>query len=105
MGQFFFETEPWYEDNEQSVVFITLNGQGNRVQNHGSDTTYQIVNGFGEFEIDGEYLQVDAGDKVTIKSGSIYEDFGVMMQMVATSSPPFDPSTVEILAEPEREML
>jgi mannose-6-phosphate isomerase-like protein (cupin superfamily) len=97
--------ETWYQDEEQTVALIILNGLGSKVRNRHSDMTYKVVSGRGSFSISSGCNHptnitlkklVNPGDEVTIPKGKIYVDEGNLV-MLATAKPPFDEAGVEYL--------
>lgn len=87
---------PISADSEKSVVKISLCGRNQRVINHLSTTTYEVTSGHGTMEVDGAIYELKPGVKVTVPVGVPYQDYG-NVEMIATSTPPFDIKSVEVL--------
>ena len=87
---------PISADSEKSVVKISLCGRNQRVINHLSTTTYEVTSGYGTMEVGGASYKLKPGVKVTVPVGVPYQDYG-NVEMIATSTPPFDIKFVEVL--------
>jgi mannose-6-phosphate isomerase-like protein (cupin superfamily) len=87
---------PISADSEKSVVRINLCGTNQRVINHLSETTYEVISGKGTMEVNGEVINLEPGVKVTVPAEVPYTDWGTV-EMIATSTPPFDIRFVEVL--------
>ncbi len=98
----FFEADTWYQDTERTIAFIALKGANDKVRNHSSTTTYEVISGSGRFALQEDIglptqvYPVKAGAVVRVPKGTIYQDQGDMV-MIATSCPPFDPGAVEVI--------
>lgn len=89
--------ETWYQDEEKSVAFVTLQGLNKRIVNRRSDMSYKIVAGCGVFNVGDSCVRfVQAGETIYIPAGTQYQDEGNLM-MLATAMPTFQQSDVEIL--------
>lgn len=86
-----FNTDP-----SVSISKIALSGANRKCKNTGSDTYYYILEGRGNFLVNGRKHTAKKGNIVCIPKNSIYKDSG-RMKMLAISVPRFDPSKVEFL--------
>jgi mannose-6-phosphate isomerase-like protein (cupin superfamily) len=87
---------PISADSDKSVVRIKLSGENQRVINHLSETTYEVISGQGTMEVNGVIYDLKPGVKVTVPVGVPYQDSGYV-EMIATSTPPFDINSVKVL--------
>ena len=87
---------PISADCEKSVVKIILCGRNQRVINFLSTTTYEVNKGMGTMEVDGAIYELKPGVTVTVPVGVPYQDCG-NVEMIATSTPPFDINHVKAL--------
>jgi mannose-6-phosphate isomerase-like protein (cupin superfamily) len=90
------EVETWYSDDIKSVAFIVLSGLNNLTVNHKSTTVYEIIDGSGTVTIEGTSRELTGGDTFVAFTGQAYQDEG-NLTMLATSVPPFDLESVEVL--------
>lgn len=97
------ELDKLFEDDNQTVSLITLNGIGDRVRNLKSNMVYKVISGMGYFSISrgdwpgaNELHQVKAGDVIEIPKGISYKNGGDLV-MLETAEPPFDSAFVEEL--------
>lgn len=97
-GETTFEVEPIYENNERTVVRISLCGLGRRVKNYGSTTTYRIDAGEGFMVVDDREIPLSPGVQVTVEQGSEYYDIG-NLKATAISEPPYNESKVVIVED------
>ena len=91
-----FLVEDLYEDENFSVARVTLEGLGKLVKNNISDMTYILLEGEGEFRVNGSVNRINKGQSLTISKGTLYQDEGNMV-MLAIAIPPFDPASVDII--------
>jgi hypothetical protein len=64
-------TEAWYEDDEKSIAFVTLNGLNDLVVNKSSSMGYEVLAGCGVFMVgDSCVIEVCEGSIVSIPSGT-----------------------------------
>ena len=102
MSEKVFDVDTLYEDADRTIALVTLQGVGARVRNLRSATSYHVVSGHGyffrKFPNTGQLFdkKVGPGDVVHIPAGTEYQDSGDLV-MLATSTPAFDPSDVEVL--------
>ncbi len=90
------EVTPIFEDEEQTVVRVALNGVNRRIINWGSTTVYRVLYGSIVMDLDGEIHHLADNDEIEVLHGTPYKDAGTAV-MEATSRPPFDPAKIEYL--------
>lgn len=93
-----FKATPLYTHEGKSVALIELDGTNNVVINLDSDTTYEVLDGSGSFQIiydqtTWEERTVKPGDVVRVPKGASYQDIGNLV-MLATCEPPLNPDAV-----------
>jgi len=97
-GEAIFEVEPIYEDDELTIVRISLCGLNRIIRNEGSTTTYRITTGEGMMVVDGQEIFLRPGVEVVVEQGSEYYDVG-NFEGIAISKPPFDESKVVLVED------
>lgn len=85
-----------YQDNIRSKARIGLRGLNAATINHESTTMYEVILGNGLMNIDGTDRPLFEGVRLTVPAGTPYQDEGHLV-MLATSEPPFNPASVEML--------
>ncbi len=88
--------ETWYIDDSKSIALIVLRGVNRLNVNHRSTTTYEVVSGGGKVTLGEEPLELNRGDTFVAPVDVPYQTEGDLM-MLATSTPPFNIDSVEIL--------
>ena len=88
--------ETIWADPDASLAYIALRGANQYVINHGSTTIYEVLSGNGTMVVDGVAHVLREGASIEAPKGVPYQDFG-HVDMLATSTPPFDISMVEFL--------
>lgn len=88
--------ETIYDDGVISVAHVALNGLGPAIRNSISTIEYQVLSGEGNMVVGGRRHALYIGSSVVVPAGITYQDKG-SVDMLATSTPPFDIENVEIL--------
>jgi len=88
--------ETLYLDDERSVAVVAVNGINRKTINHLSDTNYRVIVGTGLMHLPRRDVELTPGTSVNVRANTPYYDEGSLI-MIATSTPPFDPESVETL--------
>jgi mannose-6-phosphate isomerase-like protein (cupin superfamily) len=79
-----------------SVAIIKIDGTNKKVINKRGDALYYVLDGKGEFEIDGDKVSVMTGDLVYIPKRTPYFDKG-KLTMISFNNPRFNKDFIEYL--------
>lgn len=97
MVELSISVEVVYEDSDQTVALVAVNGVNRWSVNHGSTTRYRVIGGVGCMEVDAEPISLYPGVEVEIKKGVQYRDIGRNLLLEAISFPPFNQEKVRYL--------
>ena len=78
------------EFSGMSCAYIIVEGRHGRIKNLKSDRLYFIIEGRGEFTVNGRQMKVKPGDVVVIPKNTPY-DYKGKMKVLLVDSPAFDP--------------
>jgi len=79
-----------------SLAVIKIDGTNKKVVNRRGDALYYVLQGNGEFNIDGEKVPVTTGDLVFIPKGTPYFDKG-KLTMLSFNNPRFNKESIDYL--------
>ena len=79
-----------------SVALVEIDGNNKKIINKRGDALYFILDGEGQFEIDGEMVKVAKGDLIFIPQGTPYYDKG-KLKMISFNNPRFDKNFIKYL--------
>ena len=79
-----------------SAAYIEVKGRKEKVRNIVSDKIFYVLEGEGEFMINGEIIPVKATDVVVVPKMTPYNYWGTM-NLFLVNTPAFDPTTEEKL--------
>lgn len=83
--------------NKARFVLIETNtGHKSKIREKESDFFYFILEGEGDFEIEGQVEKVQKGDLVLVPNGKVFKYKG-NLKMLLVSSPPWTPKQEETL--------
>jgi mannose-6-phosphate isomerase-like protein (cupin superfamily) len=80
--------------NLLSVAKIRVEGVNRKHKNLKSDEFHYVLDGKGDYEVNGKRSDVELGDLIHIPKGDIYENSG-QMNLLVFSSPSYDASEIE----------
>lgn len=79
-----------------SVAIITVEGINRKSKNTKSDIFYYVIDGQGEFTIDGKEDEIEKGDLVLVTKNTVFTNTGNMTLLVF-ASPRYSEEDVEYL--------
>ncbi len=84
--------------NNISAAIVEINGKNKKIINRGGDALYYVLEGSGQFEINGQKEEVKKGDLIFIPKGTQYFDSGTLT-MLSINNPRYDNKFIEYIEE------